>query len=79
MRKFGQVLLQIADNGCGIPEKQLQDLFKPFYTSKPHGTGLGLVIVRKMITRMHGKIEISSTTGQGTAVNISLPEGHDAA
>ncbi len=79
MRKFGQVLLQIADNGCGITEKQQQDLFKPFYTSKPHGTGLGLVIVRKMITRMHGKIEISSVPGQGTIVSISLPEGHDAA
>jgi PAS domain S-box-containing protein len=78
MRRFGQVLLQIADNGCGITEKQQQDLFKPFYTSKPHGTGLGLVIVRKMVARMHGKIEISSDPGQGTMVTISLPEGHDA-
>ncbi len=79
LNKFGQVLLQIADNGSGITEKQQQSLFKPFYTSKPHGTGLGLVIVRKMVVRMHGKIELSSTPGQGTMVNIYLPEGHDAA
>jgi PAS domain S-box-containing protein len=80
MRKFGQVLLQIIDNGCGMTETQQKNLFKPFYTSKPHGTGLGLVIVKKMVARMSGKIEILSTPGRGTIVSISLPEGqHNAA
>lgn len=61
-----------------MTEKQQQDLFKPFYTSKPHGTGLGLVIVKKMLARMNGEIEISSLLGQGTTVSIYLPEGSDA-
>jgi PAS domain S-box-containing protein len=70
-----RVLLRVADNGCGMTEKQLQDMFKPFYTSKPHGTGLGLVIVKKMLTRMDGNIEISSTINRGTTVTLYLPEG----
>jgi PAS domain S-box-containing protein len=74
-RKFGRVLLQITDNGCGMTEQQLQDLFKPFYTSKHHGTGLGLVIVKKMLTRMNGEIELTSLPGRGTTVHITLPEG----
>ena len=77
-RKLGQVLLQIADNGAGMTEQQQKDLFKPFYTSKHHGTGLGLVIVKKMLARMNGDIEVASLPGQGTTVNITLPEGTDA-
>ncbi len=61
-----------------MTEKQQQDLFKPFYTSKKHGTGLGLVIVKKMLSRMNGEIEITSMKDQGTTVDISLPEGTHA-
>ena len=78
-RKYGQVLLQVSDNGCGMTEKQLADLFKPFYTSKPQGTGLGLVLVKKMLTKMNGDIEIASSPDQGTTVSITLPEGTHAA
>ncbi|HSB33398.1 MAG TPA: PAS domain S-box protein [Nitrospirota bacterium] len=74
-KKSGRVLLRVADNGCGMTEKQQQDMFKPFYTSKPHGTGLGLVIVKKMLTRMNGNIEITSSLNRGTTVTIYLPEG----
>jgi len=68
------VLIEVEDNGCGIPEDKVKDLFKPFYTTKVTGTGLGLVIVKKMITRMNGTIEIESTKDIGTVVTISLPE-----
>ena len=78
-RKYGRVLLQIADNGCGMTEKQLADLFKPFYTSKAHGTGLGLVIVKKMLTRMDCEIEVTSLPDKGTTVSILLPEVDNAA
>ena len=71
----GLVWLRIEDNGCGISEERLSELFKPFYTSKPHGTGLGLVISRKMLAKMNGTIEIKSREKQGTAVTISIPEG----
>jgi PAS domain S-box-containing protein len=77
--RSGRALLRVADNGCGMTEKQQQDMFKPFYTSKPHGTGLGLVIVKKMLTRMNGNIEITSTFNRGTTVTIYLPEGQDGA
>jgi PAS domain S-box-containing protein len=79
MRKYGQTLIQVADNGAGMSEQQQQDLFKPFYTSKRHGTGLGLVIVKKMLTKMNGEIEITSLPGRGTTVHITLPEGTHAA
>ncbi|HTG00605.1 MAG TPA: PAS domain S-box protein [Nitrospirota bacterium] len=76
-KEAGRVLIRIADNGAGMNEKQVQDLFKPFYTSKAGGTGLGLVIVRKMLARMNGTIDITSTLNEGTTVHIYLPEGTD--
>jgi signal transduction histidine kinase len=53
----------------------MKDLFRPFYTTKTTGTGLGLVIVKKMITRMNGTIDIESGKDCGTVVTVSLPEG----
>ncbi|MGC1454973.1 MAG: PAS domain S-box protein [Nitrospirota bacterium] len=74
-RSDGIVRIEVEDNGCGIPEDKVKDLFKPFYTTKASGTGLGLVIVKKMITRMSGTIAIESRRDSGTVVTISLPEG----
>jgi PAS domain S-box-containing protein len=74
-REYGRVLTIIADNGIGMTAKQLADLFKPFYTSKQNGTGLGMVIVKKMLVKMNGTIEVNSVAGRGTVVNIFLPEG----
>ena len=73
-----RVILRVSDNGKGMTEKQYADLFKPFYTSKPQGTGLGLVIVKKMVTLMGGEIDVDSTAGKGTDVFISL-EGEENA
>jgi PAS domain S-box-containing protein len=73
----GRVVIRIEDNGCGIPEDKLQSIFKPFFTTKPQGTGLGLVIVRKMLANMNGTIDIASTEDKGTMVHIALPEGFD--
>jgi PAS domain S-box-containing protein len=78
MNASGRVLFRIADNGCGMTEKQQLDLFKPFCTTKSHGTGLGLVIVKKMLTKMEGEIEVMSQQNKGTTVDIRLPAGrHD--
>jgi signal transduction histidine kinase len=65
--------LAVADNGCGMPEAVRQNLFKPFYTTKPEGTGLGLVICQKLVLAMNGFIEVASAPDQGTAVTVSLP------
>jgi C4-dicarboxylate-specific signal transduction histidine kinase len=69
------VLIQIQDNGCGMSEEEQKTLFKPFVTSKKKGTGLGLVLVKKMLTKMNGSIEISSRLNVGTTVDIMIPEG----
>jgi PAS domain S-box-containing protein len=71
----GLVHIKVEDNGCGMAEDKVMDMFKPFYTTKANGTGLGLVIVKKMITRMNGTIAIESRKDIGTVVTISLPEG----
>jgi len=67
------VLLSIADSGCGMSPDLLKDIFKPFYTTKPHGTGLGMVISKKMLAQMNCGIEISSQEGVGTTVTLTLP------
>ncbi len=71
----GMVRIRISDNGAGIPEAGQKDLFKPFYTSKAHGTGLGLVITKKLVSRMNGLIEIMSRIDEGTTVDIYIPGG----
>ena len=71
----GFVWLQISDTGCGIPEDKVLDIFKPFYTTKMQGTGLGLVISRKMLAQMNCTIDISNNVDGGTTVAISIPEG----
>ncbi len=68
----GRVWIEIRDNGQGFSENQLKNLFKPFFTTKEEGSGLGLVIVKKILTRMNGEIEIESTENVGTTVNIIL-------
>ncbi|MBD2338852.1 amino acid permease [Calothrix sp. FACHB-156] len=71
-----QVLIQISDNGTGIPENVQQRLFEPFYTTKAigKGTGLGLSISYKIIhEKHHGKLYCSSTIGKGTEFTIEIP------
>jgi PAS domain S-box-containing protein len=71
-RRGWSVDLTVADNGAGIPEPRRADLFRPFHTGKPHGTGLGLVIVKKLVTQMGGTVEVESEAGAGTEVRVSL-------
>ncbi len=69
------VKIKIDDNGCGIPESDQKNLFKPFFTSKTQGTGLGLIIVKKMLMKLKGTISLHSDVHLGTTVTITLPEG----
>jgi len=73
----GMIVIRIQDNGVGIEAEKLKKIFTPFYTTKPQGTGLGLVIVKKMLANMNGTIDIESRKDEGTIVNIALPEGRD--
>ena len=57
-KSSGKIHLQISDNGCGMTGEQQNNLFKPFYTTKSDGTGLGLVIAKKMLTKMNACMEV---------------------
>jgi len=74
-RSGGAVSIRVQDNGKGIPPEHLKDIFKPFYTTRPHGTGLGLVIVKKMLATMNGTIAFESRVDAGTVVVMVIPEG----
>jgi signal transduction histidine kinase len=75
VKKDDLVWIDVEDNGVGIRNEDQKNLFKPFYTTKPNGTGLGLVITRKMLAKMNGRIGIVSREGVGTTATISIPEG----
>lgn len=67
------VEIRIEDTGEGMSEDQLNNLFRPFWTTKKSGTGLGLVIASRIIHIHKGKIEITSRKNLGTVVTILLP------
>lgn len=64
--------LTIKDNGSGMTQDSLNNLFIPFFTTKPQGSGVGLSISRQIIRKHSGEIRIQSQEGKGTAVSISL-------
>ncbi len=63
----------VADRGSGCGAVSAQRLFEPFYTTKPHGMGLGLSIVRSIVEAHHGSVEVASREGGGTAFTVWLP------
>jgi two-component system sensor histidine kinase PilS (NtrC family) len=67
------VVLSVEDEGCGIPADQRDHLFQPFHSSFRNGTGLGLAIVHRTVTDYGGVIEVSSTVGVGTTMQVRLP------
>ncbi len=75
------VEVRVRDNGGGIPTEIRNQLFQPFFTTKPtgEGTGLGLSISHEIVTKQHrGTIEVSSIVGEFTEFTVSLPRGVDA-
>lgn len=68
--KQGQGILQVADNGPGIPADQLEQIFVPFFTTKPTGSGIGLSLSRQIIRMHKGTIEVQSVEGEGTVVQL---------
>jgi signal transduction histidine kinase len=63
----------IADTGVGIPAEQLPRVFEPYFTTKKHGTGLGLALVRQTIHDHGGSVTVASEPGRGTAFTVKLP------
>lgn len=67
------VRVSVTDNGIGMTKQQLPGIFKPFYTSKPKGLGLGLPLVKRIVERHGGKVEVDSHPGRGTTILLLFP------
>jgi two-component system NtrC family sensor kinase len=68
------VEISIADTGCGIPADNLPRVLEPFFTTKPHGSGLGLSICRSVLWEVDGSLTIQSEPGNGTRVHVLVPQ-----
>ena len=72
----GQVILRVADEGPGIPADVTDRIWEPFYTTKPAGSGLGLVICRALAERNDAQISVDSTRS-GTVFTVKFPPQAD--
>ncbi|BFT74288.1 PAS domain S-box protein [Paenibacillus sp. P36] len=68
-----EMMIRLADQGCGIPKETLSKLGQPFYTTKENGTGLGFMVSKKIIENHAGKIKVESEVNKGTLIEITLP------
>ena len=69
------IRITVHDNGCGMTAEQMEQIFFPFVTYKPGGTGLGLAVTRQIIEAHHGTLRVESVPGEGTTFYIVLPLG----
>jgi hypothetical protein len=71
--EYDTVLIRVSDEGKGIAPEHLPNIFRPFFTTKGHGTGLGLSLAKRMVEAHGGKIDVTSELGKGTEFVITLP------
>jgi len=65
--------VEVEDHGKGMTPEEAAQAFQPFFSTKAHGTGLGLPIARQILEQHHGRISLRSTPGAGTCVQVQLP------
>jgi signal transduction histidine kinase len=70
----GWVVVEVADDGPGVPPEVMERIFNPFFTTKPQGSGLGLAIVRKIIDAHDGRIDVGPGALGGTSFRVTLPQ-----
>lgn len=66
-------LVTVADTGRGMTEQQLSQIFRPFYTTRNNGTGLGLSLVRRIVEEHHGRVDVASEPGEGSTFEVLIP------
>ncbi len=67
------VKISFADSGCGMTEDELSKIFEPYFTTKPNGHGLGMMIINAIVRAHGGHIDIKSRRGEGTTIDVSIP------
>ena len=72
-RQDHELIIEVADQGPGMDSETLQKVMQPFFTTKSHGTGLGLAVAQVVAKAHQGRFEITSEQGQGTCARLSLP------
>ncbi len=72
-RRGMEIVIAIADNGAGIPPGMAEDIFVPFFTTKPSGSGIGLSLAHQIVLAHGGKIEIAQAQPRGAIFRLSLP------
>lgn len=72
-RQGERAVIEVSDNGRGIPADQMPNIFRPFYTTKGEGTGLGLSLARRIVEDHQGRVDVTSTVGKGTTFAVVLP------
>jgi signal transduction histidine kinase len=70
----GSVEITVEDSGVGIPREIMVDLFKPFYTTKSKGSGLGLAVCRRLAEAQGGYVKVESEPGKGSRFTVSFPQ-----
>jgi signal transduction histidine kinase len=73
MDGYEAVVVEVADEGPGMPPDVADRVFSPFFTTKPQGSGLGLSIVRKIVDAHDGSIDLETAPGRGTVIRVTLP------
>jgi PAS domain S-box-containing protein len=69
----GQVLISVSDTGVGLPQQKAEQIFDAFFTTKPHGTGMGLRISRSIIESHGGRLWAAGASGRGATFQFTLP------
>jgi two-component system NtrC family sensor kinase len=69
-------IIKVSDNGCGMDEEKLGQIFNPFFTTKSasEGTGLGLYVCHSLVQRLGGRIEVDTKKGEGSTFTVILPD-----
>jgi signal transduction histidine kinase len=67
------VVVDVSDDGPGMPREVAEKIFNPFFTTKAQGSGLGLAVVRKIIDAHDGRIDMTTADGRGTRFRVTLP------
>ena len=67
------MIVDVVDDGPGMPPDMAEKIFNPFFTTKAQGSGLGLAIVRKIVDAHEGRIDMTTADGRGTRFRVTLP------